>query len=239
MWIVALIDNSLGCIGWPTEDVAIQYASRSFTLRPESNEFYADIITELQSIDDLVQVEGEMLRFCSMLAWVENGAVSVSSILLSSDAIPDRVVRQQKVSLGHFPSLRTFPLDPQLQLMFALYREALSVNSPLFAFFGLFKILNTRLSGDDQKVWITNNLSRITDEAAQTRIAELTSNGEDIGARMYNDLRTAVVHASEKHNVDPDDPISVSRLMKDLPVMKSLAELFIEDAVALASTAVP
>lgn len=239
MWLVAVIDNSLGCIGWPTEDVEIQYAGRTFTLRPESGDLYADIITEFTSNNDRVQVEGELLRFCSMVAWVENGSVSILSLLHSGDPIPDRMARQQKVSLGHFTISKTFQSDPQLQLMFALYREALSVNSPLFAFFGFFKILNTRLSGDDQKTWIVENLSRITDDAAQKRIAQLSCDREDVGARMYNDLRTAVVHASVKHNVNPDDPVSVSRLMNDLPLMKALAELFIEDAVTLVSTPLP
>lgn len=55
--------------------------------------------------------------------------------------------------------------------------------------------------------------------------------GIDVGQHIYNSLRTSVIHETEDDNVNPDSSIAISQLIKDVPFMKALAELFIDDAL--------
>lgn len=235
MWLVAVVESS---IGWPTSDTTVDYLSRNFTLRPESTVHYADVVTRVVS-ESQQDVEQALFEFCSMLAWVEDGSLSVLQVHTSSEDTPARVGRMPKAACGAFPLFVPVSANAALQLMFALYREALSVNSSLFSFFGLFKILNTRLIGDAQRDWINQNMHRLTKAEAVGRLNEIKADGKDVGSHIYNDLRMAVIHASENHNVNPDDPCAVSKLLQDLPLMRALAELFIEDAISVCGSSSP
>lgn len=218
-------------IGWPTEDTPITYARREFILRPESKEFYADIITRFETGESLTEIEEEVSRFCSVLSWVEDSYVRLIGVETSAQSCPARIDRLAPALSGEFPGFREIATDCKLDLMLALYREALTVNSPQFSFFGFFKVLNTRLTGDDQPAWINANASRLTVDAAISRLKELNTLGIDVGQHIYNSLRTSVIHASENDNVDPDSSIAISQFTRDVPLMKALAELFIDDAL--------
>lgn len=218
-------------IGWPTKASPIKYAGREFILRPESKEFYADIITRFETGESVTKIEEEVFRFCSVLAWVEDSYVRLISVENSAESDPARIDRRPPALSGNFPGFQELATDSKLDLMLALYREALTVNSPLFSFFGFFKVLNTRLTGDDQPEWINNNASRLTVDAAISRLMELNTLGIDVGKHIYNSLRTSVIHAAEDDNVNPDSSAAISQLIKDVPLMKALAELFIDDAL--------
>lgn len=228
MWIVTAVESS---IGWPSSNVSVEYQRRKFLLRPEAIEHYADVVLHIDNKCDPVEIESEIRRFLSVLSWAKNGSAAIVSSELSTSESPRRIPRKPRVELGKFPSLSLTSRTPEVRLMLGLYREAISVNSPLFAFFGFFKILNTRYAGDDQQHWISCNLHRLKDPAAVERASELGQKGIDVGSHIYRDIRTAIIHASERHNVDPDETTAVASLSRDLPLMKALAELFIEDNV--------
>ena len=219
-------------IGWPINETMLKYERREFLLRPEGEFDYADCVTVLLERDNPVEVEEQTNRFLSALAWLHQGSIEIGVRRWSDEQIPARLPKPPQSKTGCFPAFKELADDSLLDLMLALYRQAMAVKSPLFSFFGFFKILNTKLTGDQQKDWIDENHSRVRSTSALARIAELQSNAVTVGTHIYHDIRTAIVHASENKNKDPDNPHDTASLQADLPVIKALAELFIEDHIS-------
>lgn len=126
--------------------------------------------------------------------------------------------------------------DPNALLALALYREALNVNSVPYKFLGFYKILNIGKKGPAQIDWINQTIDHLLDSEASSRIITLKTNEPDVGKYLYASGRCSVAHAYDEHqSVNPDDPIELKRLSEDLPVIKALAEYFIEHELGIKS----
>jgi len=124
--------------------------------------------------------------------------------------------------------------DPKAQLALALYREALCVNSVPYAFLGFAKVLNVFLAGDVKTIkWINENLANVNGILERARIVQLQQEGTDIGKYLYVNGRCAVAHAYSDPLVDPDIPNDERRLLRDLPLIQSLAQLLIESELCI------
>ncbi|WP_143474163.1 methylamine utilization protein MauJ [Limnohabitans sp. JirII-31] len=127
-------------------------------------------------------------------------------------------------------------LSKDAELALALYREGLSVNSVPFAFLSLFKVLNIRFgAGAGQEQWINSNIHRLWYNPAVDRLTELRKTHHDIGNYLYVQGRCAVAHAHSSPLVNPDEYAERRRLESDMPLLKELVALFIEQELGVLS----
>jgi len=119
------------------------------------------------------------------------------------------------------------------KLALALYREALGLNHETYQFLGFFKILNIRYAkGEDQAKWINRNLDKLK-YPAQGQVQKLQQSQPDIGQYLYTQGRCAVAHANAPPTADPDRLDHTHQFNLDLPVIRELAELFIETELGI------
>jgi len=134
------------------------------------------------------------------------------------------------------------PPDEKARLALAFYREGLNLNSVAYQCLSFFKILNITLPNSKaQKDWIDANI-----EAAKLRDrhrvhewqekSEFDPKMETAGNYLYVSNRCAVAHAYNDPLIDPDDPVDRRRLANDLPMVRALAELFIEQEFKVKSS---
>lgn len=182
-------------------------------------------------------------RFLSRLAWSLNGGVVELFISGSNNPeCPGRLGRgtYEKSAWAltdpwnylYLPSAKT----PDADLALALFREGLSINSVPFSFLSYFKVLNILFpGGPDQIVWINTNLGRVLYQPALDRLLELAKTESDIGVYLYGQGRCAVAHANSSTIVNPDSYGDKRRLELDLPLIKEISALFIEQEMGVLS----
>lgn len=182
-------------------------------------------------------------RFLSRFAWTRNGGVEeFFHIGTNAPNEPGRLGQGTYARSGWAtidpPQYIYLPLmlDEKAELGLALYREGLSVNSVPFRFLSLFKVLNILYaSGVGQEKWINDSLDAIWYQPAVDRLREIRVLHHDVGRYMYVQGRCAVAHASSNPLVNPDIYSDRRRLESDLPLMKELAALFIENELGVRS----
>lgn len=182
-------------------------------------------------------------RFLSRLAWSKDGGVV--ELFHSGSNMPGRPGLLGHGSFGPGSWAAVEPphtiylptgLSKDAELALALYREGLSVNSIPFAFLSLFKVFNIRFgSGAGQEGWINAHLHRLWYDPAVNRLAELRKTHQDIGNYLYVQGRCAVAHAHGSPLVNPDEYAERRRLEFDMPLLKELAALFIEQELGVLS----
>lgn len=70
----------------------------------------------------------------------------------------------------------------------------------------------------------------LSDRRTREPLAELRAQGiTNIAGHLYESGRQAIAHARFSPVVDPDDPLEVRRLNRELPIISTLAELAIEE----------
>jgi hypothetical protein len=119
------------------------------------------------------------------------------------------------------------PDDPNARLALGLYREGMYLNHVAYQCLSFFKILNIFLRGSAQQIaWIDDNLPKVTDQQAKRRIASV---GRNVGQFLYGSNRCAVAHAGGTPTADPENPEDMAQLRDDLPLVRGLAEIAIEE----------
>jgi len=237
-WLVVGIESG---VFWTTEETKVVFRGRELTLRPETDKWAPDVITEYEGTESAAL--RTVRQFLSSVAWSLRGRLREIGVTGGSHPIHYGVGRSP--GLGHArlinPSFRLDylpdPADPRARLAMALYREALGLNSDAYQFLGFFKILNIlHARGADHGRWINKTVDRLTEERARKRVEELRHSEPDIGQYFWTSGRCAIAHAYAEPMVDPEDPDDLSRLQKDLPVVKALAEYLIEYELGVKSS---
>ena len=119
-------------------------------------------------------------------------------------------------------------------LSLAFYREGLNLNSVAYQCLSFFKILNIAFSSwKDQVAWIDANIADARQrDAWRTRDWEEKAGFDPTkttaGGHLYVSNPCAIAHAYADPLINPDDPVDRQRLENDLPMVKALAEHFIE-----------
>ena len=223
-------------VPWTRGDVRVDFDGQSVLLRPGSDTLMPSVVVEYDAANDGEQRASRLARrFFSALAWAEDGGVRDE--IWSGGGVPifiGRSMMGEVTVLGQWRAdYLPAPQDEAARLGLALYREAVGLKniSVPYAFLGFFKIITiARRSKDDQIAWIAAAIPRLKDFEALDRLRGLQADGgvQDVAAYLYISGRSAVAHASMRPVVNPDDPGHLQRLGRDLPVMKALAEDFIE-----------
>lgn len=173
--------------------------------------------------------------FINSVAWVRKAGIRTAQFgggsrvqgLGGQDA---KALLDHRFELNYVPE----PVDEKARLALAFYREGLTLNSVAYQCLSFFKILNIALgSWKDQVAWIDANIADARQrDAFSTRDWEKKAGfdptRETAGGYLYVSNRCAIAHANADPLIDPDDPDDRQRLVNDLPMVKALAEHFIE-----------
>jgi hypothetical protein len=227
-WIVANVRQE---IGWPEKNILVEFRQHTLALLPEENQQYPAVafLKPASMADE--EARTLIQHFLSSLAWAEGGAINVEA--WGGGGRPHRLsrsnfgqIRRPKFQIDYLPD----PQDQRVRLALALYREGLGLKYDAYAFLSLYKIINLiRRSGSDQIAWIGSHLGRVWAREAIERINALTTAGEDVAKYLYVSGRCAVAHAGMSPTVDPENLEDARRLRCDLPLIKNLAEIAIEE----------
>lgn len=225
---------------WPEQEIEALYRGCILKCVPPENDCYPMVAIECRENKvDSARARRLLLQFVSSLVWVNSAQVKILSIYGGTFAY--RVKRQNPnnrvIYKGNCLYLRQLPepVEDKSMLGLALYREALELENPAYQVLGFSKIFNILYDKSrGQKDWMNSNLHKI--ELASERLEELRAEGKDIGGYIYESCRCAVAHAFSEPIVNPDDPEDLSRLYKDLQLVKELAEIAIEDELGVKSS---
>ena len=218
-----------GQCGWPDRQMEVTFGNYRFILMPRTKENSASIHVETRGPDRLAEMTA-INRFLSVISWSYKASLE-NEYGWSGNPVPVPVPAKNLArSINPHFLIGWNPLpDPKQRLAVALYREALSVNSPPYQFLGFFKIINIlHKSGPEQVQWINATLPKLTYIPAQERLATLRQSEPDVAQYLYESGRCAVAHAFADPLVDPDDLADLHRLSADLDVVRALAEHLIE-----------
>jgi len=233
-WIIVTVENS---VLWPTEETTVDFMGHELILRPPTEENAADVRMQHEHPDECMQAFETILRFLSALSWSKRcPACAKLRIECTHPMRGGKGNSDPILCTGYSPSELGLPNNPKARLAIALYREARSIRNTPYEFLSYFKIINILYSsGPEQRVWINNAITQITDSKAKERISRLSKEESDIGAYLYQSGRCAVAHTSVDPIVDPDNPDDFLRLSADMPVVHALAVHLIETELGLSS----
>jgi hypothetical protein len=218
-------------ISWPMTPTDVPYAGDIFSLLPATADTYPCVALPFEAQHEYENALARMRRFLSALSWVHCADIREEEI--RTGRLPHAILRPRTVDsvISRFPTDNLpEPTHPDARRALALFRQGLSVNSVPFQFLSFANVLNIRLADSKGQIqWINKNLSGLDDWDASKRLSDLQQSASDIGDYLYRSGRCAVAHANRVPVVDPDDPADWKRLRDDLPLMKALAQRFIED----------
>lgn len=236
-WLTAGVASS---IPWPSKDVCVEYAGDEYFLRGSERDGKPSppCISIACNDGQADQAIEKVYRFTSILSWYMGGYVDVSGYMSGSHPCLYGNPRTVYSSLGiageksfncnHMPIIE----QENIRIALAFWREGkrLAGVHDSYAFLSFYKVIESQFSNSVEKVaWITNNIEKLTDQAAK-RVTELREAGKDVNRHLYDNGRCAVAHASlEGEIVDPDIPTDRKRLSSDLIVIEELACIYIRD----------
>ena len=231
-WVAAYVDSSLA---WPVKAQKITYLGTDFYVIPATTDAYPGIAVkalrgENQAAKELI------LRFLSVLAWVEgSGVIPVSfggggRLYAFIRPKGGMLNVREKFDLRYLPEVT----DQKQKLAIALMREARGLQHVAFSFLSFYRVLEVAVGKKRIATWIGSAVGRVRDGRAKDALSKLRASGiTDIANHLYVSGRCAIAHAGGNPIVDPDDPTDAARLYEERPLIEGLAELAIEEELGL------
>jgi hypothetical protein len=122
--------------------------------------------------------------------------------------------------------------DDDTATALAFFREGVTTHNPFYAFLNLYKVIAFVHRNNDGKVrgkWISEALPRLTERRAVERLATLQQDGTDAAKYLWEEGRNAIAHSEKGTFVNPDRIGDQERIERDLPVIRAIARLAIEE----------
>jgi hypothetical protein len=233
-WIVANIStDSL----WPIMSQKVRWRGVDIWIMPVMKGLYPAVAMTVPPGKARAECEKLVMRFLSMLSWVEETGYMVQGGL-SGGNLPRPMGRDKErgfsicdeFDLSYFPEVT----DEKTTLALALMREGRGLNHVGYAFLSFYKILETAFPSDDKRIaWIAGSVACLGGSGVKEAIDGIRAQGitapEDIGTHLFKSGRCAVVHGTRKPIINPDDPNDLHRLGSELPIVRALATKAIEE----------
>lgn len=232
-WVVANLQTS---ISWPVTYEKYDYSGDAFFLIPLTHNHYPAVACK-RGEETLPEARSKLLRFLSAMCWAESSGAIVASF--TAGALPRPSYREK--TFGHTITgdlaLTYLPeaTEPAQKISLGLMREGRGLNHPAYAFLSFYRVLEAAIpNGKARGQWITENLDAITDRGGLEALAKLRGSGiQDVGVHLYTSGRMAIAHAAADPIINPDDASDHDRIAGELPVMRGLAELAIEQVLGI------
>jgi hypothetical protein len=233
-WVVATVYPQMS---WPEKRQIVEFEGKDFVLLPQSPGADQNAAIAFRTDGYALSVEEarcEVMRFCSALSWSEGSGLSI--LAWGGGNLPRPIgVRRGRIVRNfldpeHLPSTKT----SEERAAIALYREGVSLDNPFYAFLSLYKVVSVLLpKGKARVAWIADALDRLDDHRAKVRCEELRNSEIDVGLYLFKECRCAIAHAEQEPFVNPDEVDDHFRLTQDIPLLRNLAELAIEENSSL------
>lgn len=231
-WIVAYIVPSRP---WPVRAQRIVYLDQEFWIIPVTSDAYPGVAVRVGGQSQKVLRE-RILRFVSVLSWIENGGASLVSFGGGSHLHAYKRPEGVGVTVCNQLDLRYLPsiTDQKSKLALALMREARGLKHIAYSFLTFWRVLEVAVGKSNITAWMPGALSRITDHRAKEALTEIMSSGvTDASKHLYISGRCAVAHAGSNPIIDPDQPEDSWRLARERPLVEALAVLAIEEKLGV------
>jgi hypothetical protein len=232
-WVVAYVQTDAP---WPINVQKVTWRDQIFWVIPLMKDAYPAIATRASKGADRARCAELLMRFLSVLSWVEVRGFGVEGIGGGSSPFPmgrnknSGFVICDEFNLSYLPA----PAHKDAPLALALMREGRSLNHAAYAFLSFFRVLEVIFPPQKRKEWLETNVRNVTDHRAKTALDEITKNGiTDVAAHLFESGRCAVAHANREPIVAPDNPADMRRLSSELPLMMGLAKKAIEDELGI------
>jgi hypothetical protein len=230
-WIVANVKQR---IGWPEKKVIVYFRNTPLLLIPEETDKYPAIAVLCKNISE-EKARETINHFLSSLTWSKGNYISTE--LWGGGGRPYVYGRGKETRYLSKPFRISYlpdTTDREARLALAFYREAMSLEHVAYSFLSYYKIINLKhRSGEAQKKWIEQKLNKVTYHEGKIRLDQLRPiEGSDakVAAYLYHSCRCAIAHADiNDTTIDPENYSDISRLRSDLPLIRALVEILIED----------
>lgn len=235
-WVVASIETH---VSWPTKKQVMQFDGKDFVLLPVGDPGPPPLNAKPQPGIALradtynlshEEARKEIARFASALAWRERAKIEIVAWTGGGYPRPIGIIRNA-VTIDYLDD-GMLPVAPSETAAAALafYREGISLDNPFYAFLSFYKAFSVAIPEKQQrKQWIINKKATIDDHLAKERLTEIEADGTEVEEYLYSQCRHAIAHADQGPFVNPDNTDDHYRLQRDLPLMRNLAELSIEE----------
>ncbi|WP_166260594.1 methylamine utilization protein MauJ [Marinobacter salicampi] len=229
-WVVATVEPRFG---WPTTPQMVVHEGLEFVLMPQNDPDCRNAAIAFEANRHGLAPEAArkvIMHFCSVLSWAESAGLTILAWGAGDRPRPIGMPLS-RVTTSFLDTLEIpHPTDDQERAALALYREGVSLDNPFYAFLSLYKVISVLLSnGRTRGAWIGEALTRLDSEHAIRRREELLAAGLDVGLYLRDEGRNAVAHAEAQPYANPDDIDDHFRLTLDLPLLRNLAELAVEE----------
>jgi hypothetical protein len=225
---------------WPSQERAYTFEGIQILYRPETEGDYADLSLEVGLNEDKKPYIALFNRFLTILSWIYDKELNSEG-----NGCATFRARKTKPKFGKFigSDLESIPTitDPDQLFALALYRNAMGIDYPPLKFAEYWRIFEIKKPGMKLINWINEQLLILKNTNgmqgcdAFERLQELHSenNSMDIGNYLKESCRHASVHARVKPIVNPDNPVDPQRLANEIPLVKYLAEIYIEKVLGV------
>jgi Methylamine utilization protein MauJ len=186
-WIVANIStNSF----WPIISQKVRWRGVDIWIMPIMKGFYPAVAMMVPPGKSRAECEVLVMRFISMLSWVEEKGYTVEGGGLSGGNLPRPMGRDKErgfsicdeFDLSYFPEVT----DEKAMLALGLMREGRGLNHVGYAFLSFYKILETAFPRDDKRIaWIAASIAGLGGFGVKESLDGIRAQGitapEDIG----------------------------------------------------------
>jgi hypothetical protein len=235
-WIVANIStNSV----WPVTSQKMRWRGVDIWIMPIMKGYYPAVALMVPPGRSRAECEELVMRFLSMLSWVESRGIMVEGGGLSGGNLLRPMGRDkergfsicEEFDLSYFPEVT----DEKALLALGLMREGRGLNHVGYAFLSFYRVLEVAFSTDKQRItWISAALGNLAGHGVKEALNGITAQGiTDIGRHLFESGRCAMAHANRKPIVDPDKPADARRLGSELPIVRALAIRAIEEVFGI------
>lgn len=222
------------------EQYEIEYDKHKLKLKAKQGIVHNLITQCLSRRNDQRKAYTAILSFLGELSWLYKMKINLLGLSASIQA-PTEVgswidqTSYKRTGKTVLMNLQVTENDIQ-KLALGIYREALSSNSFFYSYFCYCKIIEILNPGRKKfSTWIIQNLSTIEESDSKFVLNDLSENKKvgNIGEYIYKQGRCAIAHAdvSKQSNdepiLKPFDYEDTARVMKEMCLVKELAEIFI------------
>jgi len=232
MWVVGGVEGSAA---WPKVAQVVPFEGMDFVLRPAEGDRMATIALNAGLYGlDVTQGQARILKLATALAWSDGGSLELTSWVSGSHPIGLGKWRGNVVR--DFLPGDDLPnsAEDEAWVALALFREGVASKNVFYSFLSLFKVIGSiHRDGRKREDWFRAHLGVLDAEDAIKRYDELQASGIDVAKYLFTEGRNAIAHAEKEIFVNPDEPLDYERISRDLPVVRNLAEIAIEEQFKL------
>jgi len=227
-------------VPWPVYPQELHFDGYRIWIIPITTECYPGVAVNcLQGISKEA-AESLLYRFLSVISWREEYGISVSA--RTGGSLPHMLGRERDgvVSIRHnFDFTEVIcPEDEGARVALALMREARSLNHHGYAFLTYWRILEWSFPRSKKRdAWLIAKLPLlegygVAEAKASIEVKEPTL----ISKHLFESGRCAMAHAKGHPIINPDNPNDITRLYRELPIVRELAIRAIEERFGIETT---